>query len=169
MFHTVLERLCPQGRIPYEKCIPTSVLVCLRSHIGLIKASRKSITKQPYSQYRCAVFTLEGLTVERWGWNHGCVLQRFEGTCLCWHYLTSFTSCSHCRRLSCAACGDGFGRGDYKTDVTPPFLEKKYKLTSSCLNHEMWYYQCLQWNQYTLHTHKNIYVPVCVFSNKWTN
>lgn len=89
MFHTILEGLCPQGWIPYEKCIPTAVLVCLRSHIGLIKASRKSIRKQPYSQYRCAVFTLEGLTVERWGWYHGCVCKGFQELAyfdITWHH-----------------------------------------------------------------------------------
>lgn len=89
MFHTVLEGLCPQGWIPYEKCIPTAVLVCLRSHIGLIKASRKSTRKQPYSQFRCAVFTLEGLTVERWGWNHGCACKSLKELAyfdITWHH-----------------------------------------------------------------------------------
>lgn len=45
---------CPRGRIPYEKCIPTAVWACLHSHVRLIKASRKSIGKQPYLQCLCS-------------------------------------------------------------------------------------------------------------------
>lgn len=162
MFHNVLEGLCPQGWIPYEKCIPTAVLVCLRSHIGLIKASRKSIRKQPYSQYRCAVFTLEAPTVERWGWYHGCVCKGFQELAYFdnnWHHSPVVPIVEGSVVLLVVM---GLGRGGYKTDVTPP---TKHKLTSSCLNKEMWYYQCLQWNQDTLYE----YICVCVSSNKSTN
>lgn len=72
MFYKVLEGGMPTRMVPYEKCIPTAGWVCLHSHVGLIKASRKSVRKQPYSL--CTIFTLHGLIVKGCGYNHKRVL-----------------------------------------------------------------------------------------------
>lgn len=74
--------VCPQGWIPNEKCIPTAAWVCLHSHVGLIKASRKSAKKQPYCL--CTIFTLHGLIVKGCGYNHKRVLGRYLIRLL-WH------------------------------------------------------------------------------------
>lgn len=76
--------VCPRGWIPYEKCIATAAWVCLHTHVGLIKASRKSIRKQPYSHCLCTIFTMHGLIVEECGYKHKRVLGRYF-TRVLWH------------------------------------------------------------------------------------
>lgn len=119
MFHTVLEGLCPQGWVPYEKCIPTAVLVCLRSHVGLIKASRKSIRKRAYSRYRCSFYFSKD-----WQLKDAVIIR----IVCCKYFLNSLTLPLHniiyffspVKKQGRIACIDGFGRGGYKTDVNPP-------------------------------------------------